>query len=106
MASAEYDQREQQLQQRAKTFDQLAKTRSRQLQQTRLEVSGEIGRALAPILNGLVSQHHCSLVLDKASSYGANPAMDLTDSAVQQLDARLPSVHVTLAPPPAAASLH
>ena len=102
--AADYDQRQKALQQRAKSFDELATTRTGQLQRTRQEVSGEIGRALGPILNGLISQHHCSLVLDKGATYGGNPAMDLSDSAVQQLDARLPSLRVSLAAPPASAS--
>ena len=102
LSAAQYDQRQQQLQQRAKAFDQLASTRNAQLQRTRLEVSGEIGRALGPVLNGLITARHCSLVLDKGATYGANPAMDLTDSAIQQLDERVRPLRVTLAAPAAA----
>jgi Skp family chaperone for outer membrane proteins len=99
LSAAEYARRTSDLEQRAQAFDRLANTRSAQLRQTRTIALGQIGAAMTPILAASVTSHRCGLVLDAGATYGSNAAMDLTAGVVQKLNAKLPSVTVTLATP-------
>jgi Skp family chaperone for outer membrane proteins len=101
LPAAQYAQRVNELQQRAQAFTQTVQTRNAQITQTHDKAMDQIAAAINPILIASISAHHCSLVLERNGIYGANPAMDLTAEVVQKLNASLPTVAVTLAPPEA-----
>jgi Skp family chaperone for outer membrane proteins len=90
------------LQKRAQAYGQTVQTRNAQLTQTHDKAFSQIAQAMTPILVSKITEHHCSLVMEsRGIIYGANPAMDLTSEVVQQLNAALPTVTVTLLPPEA-----
>jgi len=60
-----------------------------------------IENTLGPILQGIMVERNANLLLDKQSVLmGTDPALDITQVAVQRLDQKLPSLHVDLVPPP------
>ena len=99
LSAAQYQQSASQLQQRATAFDRKTRTRSDQLQRTRADASQQVVAVLTPILAGAISAHRCGLVVERSGIYGANAAMDLTPEVTRTLNAKLPAVRVTLAPP-------
>jgi len=103
LSPAEFAQRSAALRQRAQAFDVLQRTRAAQLRQTRLLAEQQISRTMDPIVAQTITTRRCSVVLDRAALYGANPASDITADVVRVLDSQLPTVQFTLAPPPAPA---
>jgi Skp family chaperone for outer membrane proteins len=89
------------LQKRAGAFDQLRQTRAAQLQQTRNQAVETILQRMNDALGPIASTRRCSIIIEHNSTYGSNPAMDLTPSVVQALDVRLPTMTFDLAPPSA-----
>ena len=87
------------LQKRATAFEQLRQLRTAQLQQTRTQAVDTILQRMNDVLGPLASTRHCSIILERNNTYGSNPAMDLTPTVVQTLDARLPTMTFDLAPP-------
>ena len=89
------------LQKRAGAFDQLRQTRTAQLQQTRSQAVDTILQRMNDVLGPIASGRRCSIIIERNSTYGSNPAMDLTPAVVQTLDTRLPTMTFDLAPPSA-----
>jgi outer membrane protein len=59
-----------------------------------------VAAALEPILNGLMQQRGANLILDKSAVVFANSsAFDVTQAAIDQLNAKMSSYKVTLAAP-------
>jgi outer membrane protein len=84
------------LQQRALVFNQRAETlekktqiRVRELQATEGKQLQKIAEQLDPILKQVYAERNCGLLLDRNSLYGANPAMDVTDTVIQKLNAKV-----------------
>lgn len=102
LTPAKFQERALALQKRAQTYEQTVQTRNAQLTQTRDKAMAQIADAVTPIVVAKITAHHCSLVFEsRGIIYGANPAMDLTPEVIQQLNAALPSVAVSLLPPEA-----
>jgi Skp family chaperone for outer membrane proteins len=87
------------LQKRATAFEQLRQLRNAQLQQTRAQAVDTILQRVVEVVGPIASSHHCSIILERNTTYGSNPAMDLTPAVVQALDTRLPTMTFDLAPP-------
>jgi Skp family chaperone for outer membrane proteins len=87
------------LQKRAGAFDQLRQLRTAQLQQTRTQAVDTILQRMNDVLGPIASGRRCSIILERNTTYGSNPAMDLTPTVVQTLDTRLPTMTFDLAPP-------
>lgn len=87
------------LQKRAAAFDQLRQLRTAQLQQTRTQAVDSILQRMNEVMGPIASTRHCSIILERAATYGTNPGMDLTPVVVQTLDTRLPTITFDLAPP-------
>jgi len=79
-------------QQRLDEAQQLEQTRQNELRYTELMQTQAIGQATSPIITALYQQRGCSLLLDRGSVFLANPAMDITDAVIQQLNTTLPSL--------------
>lgn len=97
--AAQLQQRTLQLQQRSQAFKQLRELRSAQLQRTKTLAEQAIAQAIDPALGPILIARKCSVLFERSTAYGWNPAMDLTSQVVQELDRRLPAVQINLAPP-------
>lgn len=95
--------RRQALQQRIQEAQQLEQTRQQELQYTQQMQIRAINQAADPILAAIYQERGCGLLLDRAGVYMANPAMDVTDIAIQRLNAALPSLNFNRMPVPAQA---
>ena len=95
------NQRRQQLQQRAQEAQQLEGTRENELRYTLGTQRQKITEAVSPILTALYQEKGCGLLLDRESVFMMNPAMDLTDAAIQRLNAALPTLTFNRMPVPA-----
>ena len=97
--AAQYQQSATDLQRRAQTQDNLARTRNDQLVRTRDEAVRQIGVAALPALNATLTAHRCAIVVDKGRVYSVNAAMDLTPEVIQKINTTLPTVTLQLAAP-------
>ena len=85
-------QRRQALQQRAQEAQQLESTRENELRYTLGMQRQAITEAVSPILTALYQEKGCGLLLDRESVFMMNPAMDVTDLAIQRLNTALPTL--------------
>ena len=85
-------QRRQALQQRAQEAQQLEGTRENELRYTLAMQRQAITEAVSPILTALYQEKGCGLLLDRESVFMMNPAMDVTDLAIQRLNTALPTL--------------
>ena len=99
MPATEFQQRVAQLQQRYAAVERTRRTREAQVARTRAEAVRLILQTMTPSLGETITARKCSLVVEKAGTYGANPVMDVTDQVIQKMNARLQSVTLRLAPP-------
>lgn len=96
---AQFEQSVNALKSRYAALDRTTRVRQDQIDRTSRDAAELISRATVPALSQVITQRKCSLVVDTAVVFGANPAMDITAPVIQQLNQRLPSVTVKLAPP-------
>lgn len=94
-------QRRQALQQRAQEAQQLESTRENELRYTLGMQRQAITEAVSPILTALYQEKGCGLLLDRESVFMMNPAMDVTDLAIQRLNTALPTLSFNRLPVPA-----
>jgi outer membrane protein len=80
------------LQQRGEALERKAQLRQRELEATSQKALQRFDVAITPILRTLYQQHNCSLLLRGDVVIAANPAMDLTDLAIQQVNTTLPTM--------------
>jgi Skp family chaperone for outer membrane proteins len=92
LPAADLQQRRQALQQRAQEAQQLEGTRENELRYTLAMQRQAITEAVSPILTALYQEKGCGLLLDRESVFMMNPAMDLTDTAIQRLNTALPTL--------------
>jgi outer membrane protein len=100
LTPARAQQRAVEIQEKAQAFDRLVQTRNAQIAQTRDGAMEKIASAMTPMLVASITAHKCAVLFERNSSYGVNPAMDLTGEIIDKLNAAMPTVTVTLAPPP------
>ena len=103
-ASLTQEQQQQQagpLQQREDAFNQKAQQRNAELEYTARHQMQRIDASITPIVQAVYQQRHCSLLLNADGVMGANPAMDLSDAVVQQLNTRMSTISFDREAPPA-----
>ncbi len=88
------------LQTRAEEAQQLEQTRRNELQYTQGMQLQAIGTAVEPIVIALYQERGCSVLLNRTAVYSANPAMDITPTAIERLNAALPSLSFSRMTPP------
>jgi outer membrane protein len=89
------------LQTRAEEAQQLEQNRRNELQYTQGMQLQAIGTAVEPIVIALYQERGCSVLLNRTAVYSANPAMDITPTAIERLNAALPSLSFNRMTPPA-----
>ena len=94
-------QRRQALQQRVQEAQQLEQTRSEELRYTLSEQRRLISEAVEPVLVAVYQEKGCGILIDRESVFIMNPAMDVTDTVIQRLNAQLPTLSFNRMPVPA-----
>ncbi|WP_269513310.1 OmpH family outer membrane protein [Brevundimonas subvibrioides] len=88
------------LQQRIQEAQALEQTRQDELRYTLGEQRRLISAQVEPILVAVYQERGCGLLLDRESVFIANPAMDVTDTVMERLNAALPSLSFNRLPVP------
>jgi Skp family chaperone for outer membrane proteins len=102
LSAADYQQKVNQLRQRYADLSRLQKLRATQLGLTRSDALTQIGAVILPSLSSVVTARHCSVVFERAATYGSAAAMDITPAVIQQMDATQSALTLKLATPEAA----
>lgn len=89
-----YSQRRQQLAEELTALQQAVQERRKQLDQAMSEGMRQVQGALLPIVQTLAEEHSADIVLSKTSVVLVRPELEITDAALQRLDAALPAVSV------------
>ena len=95
------NQRRQALQQRAQEAQQLEQTRDGELRYTLAEQRRKISEAIEPILVAVYQEKGCGILIDRESVFIMNPAMDVTATVIQRVNAALPTLSFNRLPVPA-----
>ena len=95
------NQRRQQLQTRIQEAQQLEGTRENELRYTLAEQRRKISEAVEPLLVAVYQEKGCGIMIDRESVFIMNPAMDVTDTVIQRLNAQLPTLSFNRMPVPA-----
>lgn len=77
------------LQVRANALQRKAQLRDRELQATQQKALGRVGQELEPVIRSSYQQAKCSVLLQRDAIVLANPAMDITQSVVTGLNAKI-----------------
>lgn len=80
------------IQQRMQALEVKAQQRQRELEATGAEALQQVHQKIDGILRNIYQQRGCSILLNGESIYLANPAMDVTDAVVAQLNAAMPTI--------------
>ena len=84
---------QQALAKRDQDLEQKAQLRQRELETTWQKALARINGELEPIVRAVVQAKTCSILFNADSAlYAANPAMDISDAVVTQLNAKLPTI--------------
>lgn len=82
------------LEQRAQAFENKVGLRQREMEATSGKALNQIQQQLAPIVTSVSASRQCSVVLNgDGAVMAANPAMDLTDAVVAQLNTRMSTIN-------------
>ena len=92
------------VQQRIQEAQALEQTRQEELRYTLGEQRRLISNAVEPILVAVYQEKGCGLLLDRESVFIMNPAMDVTDTVIERLNAALPTLSFNRMPVPAQAA--
>ncbi|WP_313577090.1 OmpH family outer membrane protein [Brevundimonas sp.] len=95
------NQRRQQLQTRIQEAQQLEGTRDNELRYTLAQQRQKISEAIEPLLVAVYQEKGCGIMIDRESVFILNPAMDVTDTVIQRLNAQLPTLSFNRMPVPA-----
>ncbi|WP_420479309.1 OmpH family outer membrane protein [Brevundimonas sp. FT23028] len=77
---------------RLQEAQQLEQQRSTELRYTERLQTQSIVNAARPIIAALYQERGCSLLLDSSNVLAGNPAMDITQTAIQRLNQALPAL--------------
>ena len=88
----QFQQRGRDLEARYREFETLRQTRTGELRYTLAYQQQQIGQAADPILAALYAERGCGILLSADAVLRANPQMDITETAIQRLNAALPSL--------------
>src|ERR1700679_831934 len=85
---------------RQAAFQQKVQLRQGQIQYGVLKARQQVEQALGPILQGIMAERGANLLLDRQAIVLGTVDVDVTGTAIQRLDQKLPSVKVQLTNPP------
>jgi len=97
----QFAQREQALNARVQEARQLAQTRDSELRYTQAMQLQQIAQAADPIILALYTERGCGILISRESVLRVNPSMDITEAAIQRVNAALPSLSFNRMPVPA-----
>lgn len=97
----QFAQREQALNARVQEARQLAQTRDNELRYTQAMQLQQIAQAADPIILALYTERGCGILISRESVLRVNPSMDITEAAIQRVNAALPSLSFNRMPVPA-----
>ena len=100
LSEAERTSRSQALQQRIQEAQQLEQTRDNELRYTLSEQRRLISVAVEPILVAIYQERGCGILISRESVFMMNPAMDITDLAIQRVNTALPTLSFNRMPVP------
>jgi Skp family chaperone for outer membrane proteins len=86
---SQFQQQAQSLQQREAALQQKAQQRDHELQATEQKAIAHVLQEASPLVSGVVQQRQCGLVLDGNAVLLGNPAMDITQPVIDQLNAKI-----------------
>ena len=98
---ADFATREQALQTRFQEARNLAQTREGELRYTQAMQLQQIAQAADPIILALYTERGCGILISRESVLRVNPTMDLTEAAIQRVNAALPTLTFSRMPVPA-----
>lgn len=101
MAAADFASAEQALNTRYQEARTLAQTREGELRYTQGMQLQQIAQAADPIILALYTERGCGILIARESVMRVNPAMDLTEAAIQRINTALPSLSFSRMPIPA-----
>jgi outer membrane protein len=81
-------------------FQQKVNARQGQIQYGVFKARQQVEQALGPILQGIMSERGANLLLDRQAVVLGTVDVDVTATAIQRLDQKLPTVKVQLVNPP------
>jgi len=93
----EFTKRSNDLSQRAESLRQTAEKRRQDLQKMESGAMVQIEQSLSQVTIGIAKAHGLTLVLNQSAVIWNSPAYDITQEALRQLDAQLPSVRLSAA---------
>jgi len=99
LSPEERDKRGAALQARSQALQVEAQRRQQQLSEALNRANAPLSKAVGEIVPAIAKQRNANMVLDRAALAQADPAFDITQDVITQLDARLPSVKVELGAP-------
>lgn len=82
------------LNQQAQQFELERRRREQELAQTERQAMQPVYEALNPILEEVVESRNIDILIDRANLVFASPAVDISESVIALLNARLPTVPV------------
>jgi Skp family chaperone for outer membrane proteins len=103
LSEADRNSRIQALQGRDRDLQQLQQTRSNELRYTQAVQSNIINTAAQPIVIAVYQERGCGVLLNDTALGYINPAMDISATVKQRLDAQLPTLSFNRMPVPAQA---
>jgi Skp family chaperone for outer membrane proteins len=83
-------------------FQEKVQKRQTQIQGGVLQARQQVEKALGPILQGILRERHANLLFDRNAVVLGTVNVDITGTAVQRLDQKMPTVKVQLVTPSAA----
>ncbi len=81
-------------------FQQKVEDRQGKIQGGVLKARQQVEAALGPILQGIMAERGANLLLDRNAVVLGTVDVDITQTAIQRLDQKMPTVKVTLTEPP------
>lgn len=81
-------------------FQKKVEDRQGKIQGGVLKARQQVEQALGPILQGIMSERGANLLLDRNAVVLGTVDVDITQTAIQRLDQKMPNVKVTLTDPP------
>lgn len=82
------------------SFQKKVEDRQGKIQGGVLKARQQVEQALGPILQGIMAERGANLLLDRNAVVLGTVDVDITQTAIQRLDQKMPSVKVTLTDPP------
>lgn len=92
LAADQFEQRAQAMNQRIQAYGAKEQLRGRELEQTRTVQLQRIVQQVNPLVSSVYNTRRCAIVFDASSLIATNPAMDITDDVVRQLNTRMSTI--------------